>query len=58
MVPWRLPWNEFFASDTRFNSGKINVGFKAKVVAIAMNVGFKASTVIIAMLILRPVRSR
>ena len=27
MVLRGLPWNEFLAFDTRFNSGKINVGF-------------------------------
>ena len=26
-VPQRLPWNGFLAFDTRFNSGKMNVGF-------------------------------
>ena len=59
-VPRRLPSNEFFAFDTRFNSGKINVsfdgqdghnshiGFEAGTVAIAMSVSM-ARTVTIAM---------
>ena len=29
-VPRRLSWNEFFAVDTRFNSGKKNVSFDGK----------------------------
>ena len=32
--------NEFLTVDTRFDSGKINVGFEASTVTIAMNVDF------------------
>ena len=32
--------NEFLVVDTRFDSKKMNVGFEASTVTIAMNVGF------------------